>query len=141
MRSGPEQYLSRRRPPRPSLLRTAQLNRVGSAALAGVCLLAGVLTAPALGRTGWPPPVRAAVGPVVVVLGLVLADRRKWGRTETGFSFTDEAADVHRVGDQLVARGLPVRVEERERSPRLRYRNKDARRVHAALADLGIIPR
>jgi hypothetical protein len=56
---------------------------------------------------------------------------------EVGFSFTDDAAELRRIGERLRARGVPVRVDE-EWGPGLRYRNGDARRVHAALAELGI---
>jgi hypothetical protein len=139
MRTGPEQYLSRRGPrPRP-FLRTAQLNAVGWSALAGVCLVAGVLTALTLRATGWHPALRGAVGAVGVLAALVVADRRKWGRMETGFSFTDDAVELRRVGNRLIAQGLPVRVDEEQWGPRLRYRHRDARRVHAALAELGIV--
>jgi hypothetical protein len=82
--------------------------------------------------------VRAAVGPVIVVIALLVADRRKWSRMETSLSFTDDAARVRAVVDRLVARGLPVVVDEEVGRPRLRYRNRDAARVRAALADLGI---
>jgi hypothetical protein len=119
-------------------LRTAQLNAVGYAALAGACLVAGFISGLALAPTGWPLPVRAAVGPAAVVLALLAADRRKWARMETSFAFTDDVAAMRAVTDQLVARGLPVILDIEDWGPRLRYRNRDAKRVHAALHDLGI---
>jgi hypothetical protein len=138
MPTGPAAYLSpghrRRRP----FLRTARLDLVGFGALGAACLVAGALTALALRATGWPLSVRAAVGPVIVVIALLVADRRKWSRMETSLSFTDDAARVRAVVDRLVARGLPVVVDEEVGRPRLRYRNRDAARVRAALADLGI---
>jgi hypothetical protein len=138
MRTGPQRYLFRRRRPAPPFLRTAQLNAVGFAALGGVCLAAGVVTALALRTTGWSLASSAAVGPLVVLVGLVVADRRKWARMESSFSFTDDAAELRRVGNRLIAQGLPVRVDD-DPEPRLRYRNGDARRVYAALAELGIV--
>jgi len=131
-------YLSPGRRPRRSVLRSAQLNAVGHAALAGACLGAGLLTAFALQVTGWPLPLRAAVGPVVVLTALVVADRRKWARMETSFAFTDDELAMRAVADQLVAQGLPVTLDVEDWGPRLRYRNRDAARVHAALNDLGI---
>ena len=138
MRPRTSGYLSPGRRPRRSVLRSAQLNAVGHAALAGACLGAGLLTAFALQVTGWPLPLRAAVGPVVVLTALVVADRRKWARMETSFSFTDDPAELRGVGARLVARGLPVRIDTDDRGPRLSYRNRDAARVQAALAELGI---
>jgi Flp pilus assembly CpaF family ATPase len=88
--------------------------------------------------TGWPLPVRAVIGSVVVVLVLVVADRRKWGRMETTFAFTDDVATMRAVADHLVARGVPVTLDVESWGPRLRYRNRDAKRVHAALVDLGL---
>jgi hypothetical protein len=139
MRTGPQRYLSGRRRPAPPFLRTAQLNGVGFAALAGVCLAAGVVTALALRATGWPLASRAVIGPIVVLVGLVVADRHTWARMETSFSFTDDPAELRRVGNRLIAQGMPVRVHEEQWGPRLCYRNRDARRVHAALAELGIV--
>jgi|tagenome__1003787_1003787.scaffolds.fasta_scaffold20381940_2 hypothetical protein len=120
-----------------SVLRTARLNAVGYAALMGACLVAGAVTAVLLQGTGWPMPLRAALGPVLVVLALVVADRRKWARMETSFSFTDDVATMRAVADRLLAQGLPIRVRD-EWGPSMVYRNGDARRVHAALAELGI---
>jgi hypothetical protein len=121
-----------------SFLRTARLNAVGYAALVGACLVAGAVTAVLLQATGWPMPVRAALGPVLVVLALVVADRRKWARMETGFSFTDDVATMRAVAGRLVAQGVPVTFDVEDAAPKLRYRNGDARRVHATLAELGI---
>jgi hypothetical protein len=137
MSTGPSAHLSRGRVRARSFLRTARLNVVGYAALIGACLVAAVGSASALRTTGWPPVLRAAVGPVVVVLVLVAADRRKWSRMETSFSFTDDPAELRTVADRLLAQGLPVRVEE-DQGPAITYRHRDARRVHAALRQLGI---
>jgi hypothetical protein len=138
VRSEPARYLSPGHPQRRPFLRTARLNAVGAAALVGVCLVAGVLTAFALQATGWPWPVRAAVGPVVVLISLIVADRRRWAGMQTSFGFTDDAAETRRVADLLVAGGLPVSVDEDDWGSSLRYRNRDAARVHAALRELGI---
>jgi hypothetical protein len=139
MREGHQQYLFRRRRPAPPFLRTAQLNLVGVAALTAVCLTAGGVTAVLLRSTSWPVALRAAVGPVLVLIALVVADRRKWTQMETSVSFTDDAAELRRVGSRLIAQCLPVRVDEERWGPRLCYRNRDAQRVHAALAELGIV--
>ena len=138
MRTGPTAPLARKhRRPR-SFLRTTQLNAVGYAALAGACLVAGFVSGLAPAPAGWPLVLRVVVGPVVVLVALLIADRRKWGRMETGFSFTDDVATMRAVADRLTARGLPVTLDEERGGPSLRYRNRDAKRVHAALADLGI---
>ena len=138
MRTGPTAPLAPgHRRPRP-VLRTARLNAVGHAALAGACLVAGFVSGLAPAPAGWPLVLRVVVGPVVVLVTLVVADRRKWGRMETGFSFTDDVATVRAVADRLTARGLPVTLDEERGGPSLRYRNRDAKQVHAALADLGI---
>jgi hypothetical protein len=138
MRTGPTAPLSRGHRRQRSFLRTARLNAVGHASLAGACLLGGSVSALALAPTGWPLPVRAAVGPVAVVTALLAADRRKWARMETTFAFTDDVLAMRAVADQLVAQGLPVTLDVEDWGPRLRYRNRDAARVHAALNDLGI---
>jgi hypothetical protein len=138
VRTGPTAPLApdHRRPL--SFLRTARLNAVGYAALAGACLVAGVVSGLTLAPTGWRLLLRVVVGPLVVLVALVIADRRKWGRMETSFSFTDDVATMRAVADRLTARGLPVTLDEERGGPSLRYRNRDAKQVHAALADLGI---
>jgi hypothetical protein len=138
MRTGPTADLSPGRPrPRP-FLRTARLNAAGYAALAAACLVAAAVGALALSATGWPLPVRDLVGPVVVVLALVVADRHKWSRMETGFSFTDDGRDMRPIADRLVEQGIPASVDAERGTLSLRYRNGDAKRVHAALAEMGI---
>ncbi|MCZ2839566.1 hypothetical protein [Modestobacter sp. VKM Ac-2985] len=130
---------ARHRLPRRHFLRTARLNAVGFSALGGVCLVAATTGALALRWTGRPPVIGAALGPAVVLTGLVALDRRKWAGTTTGFSFTDDAAATRAVADQLAARGLPVDVEEHPPgSPALRYAHRHARQMQAALEDLGI---
>jgi hypothetical protein len=57
---------------------------------------------------------------------------------ETSFSFTDDVATMRAVAGRLVAQGVPVTFDVEDAGPKLRYRNGDARRVHAALAELGI---
>ncbi|MCZ2818138.1 hypothetical protein [Modestobacter sp. VKM Ac-2984] len=132
-------FSARHRLPRRHFLRTARLNAVGFSALGGACLAAAATGALASRWTSRPPVLGAALGPVVVLTGLVALDRRKWAGTTTSFSFADDAATTRAVADQLVARGLPVDVEEHPPgSPALRYAHRHARQVHAALEDLGI---
>lgn len=132
-------YSARSRHRQGRFLRTARLNAVGFGALGGVCLVAAALCAPALRRTGWPLLFRAAPGPVVVVTGLVVLDRRKWAGMVTSSSFTDDPAEMRAVADRLGALGLPVSLEERPPgTPVLRYAHRHARQVHAALADMGV---
>ena len=138
MRTGPTAPLARNRRRPPSFLRTAQLNAVGWTALVAVCALAALVAVVLLRATGWPLSVRAVLGASVVVLVLVVADRRKWARMQTGFSFTDDVVTMRAVADRLTAQGLPVTLDEERGGPSLRYRNRDAKQVHAALADLGI---
>lgn len=132
-------YSARDRLPRHHFLRTARLNAVGFSALGGACLAAAAISSLALQKTGWPPAIRAVLGPVVVVTGLVALDRRKWAAMSTSSSFTDDVAATQAVADQLNALGLPVDVEEvPPGQPALRYAHRHARQVHTALGDLGI---
>jgi hypothetical protein len=138
MSTGPSARLSPGRVRARPFLRTARLNAVGYSALVGACLVAAVVSALALRATGWPQGLRAGVGPLVVVLALLGADRRKWARMETSFSFSDDARDLRSIADRLAAQNLPATVEVDGRVLVLRYRNGDAARVHAALDGLGI---
>jgi hypothetical protein len=59
---------------------------------------------------------------------------------ETGYSWTDDPEDVARMAALLRRRGVPVRVDtDDERGPRLRYRNRDARRVRRELRRAGVV--
>jgi hypothetical protein len=59
---------------------------------------------------------------------------------ETGYSWTDDPEDVARTATLLQRQGVPVRVDIDDGRPRLRYRNRDARRVRRELHRAGVPP-
>jgi hypothetical protein len=136
-------YLSRRRGlhPRPRLLRTAELNAAGWGAVVVLSLAGAGIAHVAARMSGSTSKAPAPVGALACLVALVAADRRRWGRMETGYSWTDDPEDVVRTGVLLQRHGVPVRVDtDDERAPRLRYRNRDARRVRRGLQRVGISP-
>jgi hypothetical protein len=123
------------------LFRTAQLNIVGRAAVAGLCLAGagiGLVSTRASGVRAW---VAAPAGGAAVLLVLVAADRRKWGTMETGYAWTGDAAEVERVADLIERDGVTVRVDIDERGQaKLRYVNRDGRRIRRIFQRAGIPP-
>lgn len=123
-------------------LRTAELSVAGWGALVLACAAVGagfVAVAAALDR----PRVPAAVaGALVVVAGVVAADRRRWNRLVGVISWTDDESEVEAVAARLRERGVEVGVEAgvevgRDR-PRLVYTNRDRAAVRRALAGVGV---
>jgi hypothetical protein len=135
-------YVSSRRIRRHrGLFRTAQLNIVGWAAVAGLYLAGagiGVVLTRASGVAAW---VAAPAGGAAVLLVVVAGDRRKWGTMETGCAWTEDAAEVERVADLIERDGVTVRVDTDEQGQKmLRYFNRDGRRVRRILRRAGIAP-
>jgi hypothetical protein len=135
-------YVSSRRIRRHrGLFRTAQLNIVGWAAAAGLCLAGvgiGVASTRASGVAAW---VAAPAGGAAVLLVVVAADRRKWGTMETGYGWTEDAVEVERVADLIERDGVTVRMDTDELGQKmLRYFNRDGRRVGRILRRAGIAP-
>jgi hypothetical protein len=72
------------------------------------------------------------------VIALVVLDRLRWGRIETGFSWDHDSDPVVRTGAELPRQGVPVRLKiDCTGWPSLRHYNGDARRVRRALAHVG----
>jgi hypothetical protein len=83
-------------------------------------------------------PVTAAfVGALAVFVAVVVADRRRWRRSWTGYSWSGTPEEVRLVGEELRRAGLEVEFEERGG---IRVRNRDRRRVRRVLIGLGIRP-
>ena len=142
---------------RRSWLRTATLNAVGWSALLGLCLLTGVVGVVTAGALSLPRPLGAACA-VIPLIGVVVADRRRWARMETGFGWGGSAVGVARIVAELESQGIRARVEtsatasawgERaqfgSREPvvetaQLCYCNRDAGAVAELLRQHGIRP-
>ncbi len=120
---------------RPRLLRTADLDVVGRAALVGTCAASaglGALAGPALGLPRMLTGGAAAVVPVAVTVAL---DRVRWRRMSAGYDWGAAPADVEAVAADLSARGVAagVRVADDGETASLVYRNADADAVSRAL--------
>jgi hypothetical protein len=127
-----------RRRRRPRVFRSVRLNAVGWTAVVLVGV-AGAGVAYGVSRVaGWPGAPAAVVGTLACVAGLVVADRRRWGALEVGYSWGADPAVVSRIGADLQRQGLPVRVDT-DAAGRcvLHFRNRDAGRVRSALARAG----
>ena len=134
-------YLSPRRGlhPHARLFRTAEPNAAGRGAVVLLCLTGAGIAHGAARSSGSARNAAAPVGALVCLIALVAADRRRWGRMETGYSWTDDPEDIARAGALLQRRGVPVRVDaDHESGPRLRYRNRDARQVRRELHRAGV---
>jgi hypothetical protein len=121
------------------MFRGARLNAVGwiVVVLLGV---AGAAVGYGVSRAvGWPVIPTAVVGALICLAALVVADRRRWGGLETGYSWGSDPAAVGRVGADLQQQGLPVRVDiDVDGRCVLHYRNRDGRRVRSALSRAGV---
>ena len=135
-------YLSPRRGfhPRVRLLRTAELNAAGWGTVVLLSLTGAGIAHVAARASGSTSKAAAPVGALSCLVALVAVDRRRWGRMETGYSWTDDPEDVARTAALLQRHGVPVRVDmDNERGPRLRYRNRDARQVRRELQRAGFV--
>jgi hypothetical protein len=121
------------------LFRTAQLNIVGRAAVAGLCLAGAGIGFVSSRASGVPAWVAAPAGGAAALLGLVAADRRKWGTMETVYAWTEDATEVERVADLIERDGVAVRVDiDEQGQARLRYLNRDGRRIRRIFRRAGI---
>jgi hypothetical protein len=142
IRSRASAYLSPRRGfhPRARLLRTAELNAAGWAAVVLLSLAGAGIAHVAARASGSTSKAAAPVGALTCLVALVAVDRRRWGRMETGYSWTDDPEAIARMAALLQRHGVPVRGDtDGERGPRLRYRNRDARRVRRELRRAGVV--
>ena len=73
-------------------------------------------------------------------MAIVWADRRRWRRTWTGYTWSGTAGAVRQVAGELRREGIAVEVEERPHGTGIRYRNRDRRRVARTLVALGVPP-
>ncbi|MGX7675620.1 hypothetical protein [Plantactinospora sp. DSM 117369] len=123
------------------LFRSVELNAAGWAAAAALCL-AGAAAGWAVSLLiGWPIVVGLVIGTLLSLVALVVADRRRWGRVWTEYSWGESPEITERVGRRLKQLGLPVETTMYpEGRVGLRYRHRDGRRVATALGRLGIRP-
>lgn len=126
------EYLeSRRMPHRRELFRTARLNAVGWAAVAGLCAIGagiGLLLARISGAATW---IAMPFGAAAALGSLGAADRRKWAAMSTSYSWTDDLSATQEIADLLTRAGVAVSVEVDDfGQPMLQYLNRDRRHVH-----------
>jgi hypothetical protein len=126
---------------RRELFRTAQLNMVGWAAVAGLCV-AGAATGLAAARlTGTPAWITAPVGSAAAFAALLAADRHKWAGMPTTYAWTDDPAEVLHLASLLRRAGIDVSADTDDgEQPTLHYLNRDHRRVARAFHDAGLQP-
>jgi hypothetical protein len=98
----------------------------------------GLVSTRARGVPAW---VAAPAASAAVLVGLVVADRRKWGSMATGYAWTQDTAEIERVADLIRRDGVTVRVDTDERGQaKLLYLNRDGRRLRRILRRAGIPP-
>lgn len=124
------------------MFRTAKLNIVGKAAVAGSCLAAAGVGFAAGRLSGLPVAVTAVVGALLPAALLVAADRRKWRGMLTAYGRGGTEDEVSAVAAALLRRGVVANVEiwGEDDSVSLQYRNADAGVVATVLAEQGIPP-
>lgn len=119
------------------LLRSVRLNGVGWFAVGLLCVV-GVGVGYGVGRVvDLPVSASSLAGGLFGLVVVVGADRRRWGRLETGLSWGADPDVVSRVAANLQRHGVPVRLWTDPQGNRsLRYYNRDARRVRRVLRDV-----
>jgi hypothetical protein len=123
------------------LFRSVELNAVGWAAAAALCLTGAVAGYAVSLLSGWPIAIGPVIGTLLGLVTLVVADRRRWGSPWTEYSWGDSPETTQRVCMQLKGLGYPVDTTTYpDGRVRLRYRQRDSRRVAMALNRLGIRP-
>jgi len=131
----------RRRLGRCRLFRSVEFNAVGWAAAAALCLAGAAVGCAVSLLIDWPTVVGLVIGTMLCLVALVVADRRRWGRVWTEYSWGDSPETTESVGMKLKRLGLPVETTiYPDGRVRLRYRHRDGRRVAMALSRLGIRP-
>lgn len=120
-----ERVLTQGRPRRRwHLFRTARLNGVGRAALVAASLVPaalGAVTAKLAGGQAW---IGACVGLPLVVLVLLVLDRRRSRLSLVGFGWTDDLAEVEAAAEELRRRGVEVLTQRDPPSLTIRRRDK-----------------
>ena len=122
------------------ILRTAQPNLVGRAALVGSCLAASGLGFAAGRFLGLPVAFTTSAAGLLPLAVVVVVDRRRWRALLVGYGWGGTLAEVSAVAADLVLRGVAADVEgdDDAASASLRYRNADADVVRIVLADHGV---
>lgn len=115
------------------LFRTARLNAVGWAALTGWVVVWAAVLGVAAGWKGWKglsPAAGCVLGAAAGLAAVVIFDRRRWGRMETYFAWTDDPTVVRQAMQRLTDAGLAVSCYvSPDGEPSLVYRQRDQRRV------------
>jgi hypothetical protein len=126
-------------PHRRGILRTAKLNMIGGAAVAGTCLATAGLGFAAGRFLGLPVAITASAGGALPLLLLEGLDRRRWRAMLAGYGWGGTPAEVSAVAAELLLRGVVANVEVHDdESTSLRYRNADADVVSIVLAEHGV---
>jgi hypothetical protein len=121
--------------------RSVQLNAVGWAAVAALCLAGAAAGYGVSLLIRWPVVVWLVIGALLSLIALVVTDRTRLGRLWTEYSWGDSPETTGRVGMELKRLGLPVETTTYpDGQVHLRYRHRDRRRVALALIHLGIHP-
>lgn len=121
------------------LLRTAQLNMAGWAAVAATGLLTGLFLAAIASWLGWPVWLGLLLGLPAVLVVLVGLDRRRDRRGYTSLGWTEAEDLVRAAASELGRRGIAVTVlTADDEPPALRFRRRDERSVRDTL---GLPPR
>ncbi len=134
-------YLSSSPFSRRELVRTAQLNAVGWAAVAGLCAIGAATGLAATRLTGTPPWITAPIGGAAALATVIAADRRRWATMPTAHTWTDSLVEVEQIAATLNRAGIEAtaEIDELER-PALHYLNRDHRQVARAFRDAGLPP-
>lgn len=121
------------RPPRRRwhVFQNARLNWVGWAALTAASLVSAALGAVIASRVGGALWIGAVVGLPLVLLALLVLDRRRTRLSHVGFGWTEDVAEVEAAAEELTRRGVEVGVQRD--SPSLTFRRRDQRVVAEVL--------
>jgi hypothetical protein len=127
-----ELLAGRRRQRKLHLFTNARLNWVGWSALVAASLVSGAFGALVAALLDVPPWVGAALGLPLVVIGLLVADRRRTWLGSIQFGWTESLAEVQTAADTVRSRGVEAAVDEGD-CPSLTFRRRDQRTVAAVL--------
>ncbi|WP_433117935.1 hypothetical protein [Micromonospora sp. CA-246542] len=129
---------------RRDLLRTAQLNAAGWAAVAAICVIGAATGLAATRLTGTPSWLTTPAGAAAAFAAVLAADRRKWANMPTTYSWTDNPTEVQRIASALQHAGIDATADTADTAdleqPTLRYLNRDYRRVARAFRAAGLPP-
>ena len=127
-----ELLAGRRRRGKWRVFNNARLNWVGWSALLAASLVSEVLGALAAVLLGVPPWVGAAVGLPLVVVVLLVTDRRRTWSGSIQFGWTESLAEVAAAAEALRQQGVEADVNE-DCCRSLTFRRRDQRAVAAVL--------